>query len=169
MIFNGHGDTIQYRAFQDGVIYLDNDTPLEISRLKIEIQIAVDRGLQIAIFNCCNGLGLAEQLSDLNIPYIIVMREIVPNQCAQNFLRQLLDLYSQGDSFPAAFKQARQSLRLSPGGFAQFADWLPILFHNPLSHHVTWRVGYFRPKSSRLATISVSQIVGSGLVHYSVR
>ena len=139
LIFNGHGDTIQYRAFQDGVIYLDNDTPLEISRLKIEIQIAVDRGLQIAIFNCCNGLGLAEQLSDLNIPYIIVMREIVPNQCAQNFLRQLLDLYSQGDSFPAAFKQARQSLRLSPGGFAQFADWLPILFHNPLSHHVTWR------------------------------
>lgn len=121
------------------IIYLDNDTPLEISRLKSEIKIAVDRGLQIAIFNCCNGLGLAEQLSDLNIPYIIVMREIVPNQCAQDFLRQLLDLYSQGDSFPVAFKQARQSLRLSPGGFAQFADWLPILFHNPLSHHVTWR------------------------------
>jgi hypothetical protein len=139
LIFNGHGDTVRYQYFGDGVIYLDNDTPLEISRLKTEIQTAVDRGLQIAIFNCCNGLGLAEQLSDLNIPYIIVMREIVPNQCAQDFLQQLLTRYSQGDSFPAAFRQARQSLCLSPGGFTQFADWLPILFHNPLSHHVTWR------------------------------
>jgi hypothetical protein len=139
LIFNGHGDTIQYQSFQDGVIYLDNDTPVEISRLKLEIQTAVDRGLQIAIFNCCNGLGLAEQLSDINIPYIIVMREIVPNQCAQDFLKQLLDRYSQGDSFPAAFKYARQSLQLSSGGFAQFADWLPILFHNPLSNDVTWR------------------------------
>jgi hypothetical protein len=139
LIFNGHGDTIRYKSFQDGVIYLDNDTPLEISRLKTEIQIAVNRGLQIAIFNCCNGLGLAEQLSDLNIPYIIVMREIVPNQCAQDFLKQLLTQYSQGDSFPAAFKRARDSLKLTAGGFAQFADWLPILFHNPLSDRVTWR------------------------------
>jgi hypothetical protein len=139
LIFNGHGDTIQYQSFQDGVIYLDNDTPVEISRLKLEIQTAVDRGLQIAIFNCCNGLGLAEQLSDINIPYIIVMREIVPDRCAQDFLKQLLDRYSRGDSFPAAFKYARQSLRLSSGGFAQFADWLPILFHNPLSNDVTWQ------------------------------
>ncbi len=139
LIFNGHGDTLQYQSFRDGVIYLDNDTPLEISRLKLEIQTAVDRGLQIAIFNCCNGLGLAEQLSDINIPYIIVMREIVPNQCAQDFLKQLLARYSQGDSFPAAFKYARQSLQLSSVGFAQFADWLPILFHNPLSNDVTWQ------------------------------
>jgi hypothetical protein len=139
LIFNGHGNTIDYQFGQEGVIYFDNDHPIEISRLKTTIQIAVERGLQIAIFNCCNGLGLAEQLSDLNIPYIIVMREIVPNQCAQDFLRQLLTQYSRGDSFPAAFKQARKSLKLSVGGFAQFADWLPILFHNPLSDQVTWR------------------------------
>ena len=138
-IFNGHGNTIEYQSGQDGVIYLDNDCPIEISRLKVEIQTAVGRGLQIAIFNCCNGLGLAEQLSDLHIPYLIVMREIIPNQCAQDFLKQLLTRYSQGNSFPVAFKQARQSLQLSSGGFAQFADWLPILFHNPLSDRVTWR------------------------------
>jgi hypothetical protein len=138
-IFNGHGNTTTYNSCLDGVIYLDNQTQIEISRLKIEIKIAVDRGLQIAIFNCCNGLGLAEQLSDLHIPYIIVMREIIPNQCAQDFLKQLLTQYSRGSSFPAAFRQARESLRLSAGGFAQFADWLPILFHNPLSNYVTWR------------------------------
>ncbi len=137
-IFYGHGDTIEYQSFQDGVIYLDNDTPLEISRLRLELQAAIDRGLQIAIFNCCNGLGLAEQVTDLNIPYIIVMREIIPNQIAQEFLENLLSEYSRGESFPAAFQQARQKMRLAPGGFAQFADWLPILFHNPLSQSVTW-------------------------------
>jgi hypothetical protein len=137
-IFYGHGDTIEYQSFQDRVIYLDNDTPLEISRLRLELQSAIDRGLQIAIFNCCNGLGLAEQVTDLNIPYIIVMREIIPNQIAQEFLESLLTEYSEGESFPAAFQQARQNMRLAPGGFAQFADWLPILFHNPLSQSVTW-------------------------------
>ncbi len=137
-IFYGHGDTIEGQSIRDGAIYLDNDTPLEISKLRIEIQTAIDRGLQIAIFNCCNGLGLAEQVTDLNIPYIIVMREIIPNLTAQSFLEDLLTAYSQGLSFPAAFQSARQRLRLSPGGFAKFADWLPILFHNPLSQSVTW-------------------------------
>jgi hypothetical protein len=103
------------------------------------LQRAIDRGLQIAIFNCCNGLGLAEQIADLNIPYIIVMREVIPNQTAQGFLENLLLQYSQGETFPAAFNYARQQLRLGTGGFAQFADWLPILFHNPLSDSVTWQ------------------------------
>jgi hypothetical protein len=137
-IFNGHGNPLTDSSYSDGVIYLDNDTPIEISRLKREIKKAVDRGLQIMIFNCCNGLGLAEQLSDLNIPYLIVMREIVPNQCAQDFLDRLLKLYSQGNSFPIAFKQARESLKRSSGGFAKFADWLPILFHHQSIDRVSW-------------------------------
>jgi hypothetical protein len=143
-IFNGHGNTIRststnYPDLQEGVIYLDNDTPIEISRLKQELRVAVDRGLQIAIFNCCSGLGLAAQLSDIDLPYIIVMREIIPCSIAQQFLADLLTEYSRDVSFPAAFKYARKRLILSAGEFAKFADWLPILFHNPLSRHVTWQ------------------------------
>jgi hypothetical protein len=143
-IFNGHGDTVEYSSSSDfnlreGFIYLDNNTRLEISALKREVRSAVDRGLQIAIFNCCRGLGLLEQLSDLNIPYIIVMRELIPSDVAQQFLTDLLTQYSQGDTFPEAFKYARQRLALSGGEFARFADWLPILFHNPLSNSVTWQ------------------------------
>jgi hypothetical protein len=143
-IFNGHGNTIRstsspYPSLQEGIIYLDNDTPIEISRLKQELRVAVDRGLQIAIFNCCSGLGLASQLSDIDLPYIIVMREVIPCSIAQQFLADLLTEYSHGASFPAAFKYARQRLLLAAGEFAKFADWLPILFHNPLSRHVTWQ------------------------------
>ena len=143
-VFNGHGKTIRTATTNDpnsqaGIIYLDNDTPIEISRLKQSLRAAVDRGLQIAIFNCCSGLGLAAQLSDIDLPYIIVMREIIPCSIAQQFLADLLTEYSQGQSFPAAFKYARQRLILAAGEFARFADWLPILFHNPLSRHVTWQ------------------------------
>lgn len=140
-IFNGHGETIENDALylNAGIIYLDNQTPLEISRLKIEVEQAVKRGLKIAVFNCCRGLGLAAQLSDVNLPYMIVMREKIPDQVAQQFLVDLLTQYSQGDSFPEAFRYARQRLVLAAGGFAQFADWLPVLFHNRLSQHVTWQ------------------------------
>ena len=140
-IFNGHGDTIDDPVIDvsDGLIYLDSQTPLEIGRLKIDLQIAVDRGLKIAIFNCCRGLGLADRLSDINLPYIIVMRERIPDRVAQQFLTDILTQYSQGDSFPAAFRAARQRLVLSPDSFAQFATWLPILFHNPLTDHLTWQ------------------------------
>jgi hypothetical protein len=143
-VFNGHGNTIRAATtnepdLQAGIIYLDNDTPIEIGKLKQSLRVAVDRGLQIAIFNCCSGLGLAAQLSDIDLPYIIVMREIIPCSIAQQFLADLLTEYSRGESFPAAFQYARQRLILATGEFARFADWLPILFHNPLSRHITWQ------------------------------
>ncbi len=140
-IFNGHGDTVEDNAidYREGIIYLDAATSIEIGQLKIAIERAVDRGLQIAIFNCCRGLGLAEQLSDVNLPYIIVMREKIPDRVAQQFLTDLLEEYSQGQSFPAAFRYARERLILSESIFAKFADWLPVLFHNPLSQDVTWQ------------------------------
>lgn len=140
-IFNGHGDTIENEIVdsQEGLIYLDNHTPLEIGKLRNDLKCAIDRGLQIAIFNCCRGLGLADRLSDVNIPYIIVMREKIPDRVAQNFLVDLLTKYSQGDNFPTAFKYARERMSRANENFSQFADWLPVLFHNPLSDHVSWK------------------------------
>jgi hypothetical protein len=131
--FGGHGDSIE----GEGIIYLDERTPLEISVLKREFQIAVDRGLQIAVFNCCSGLGLAEQLIDVNIPYIIVMRVEIPNYLAKQFLQDLLIRYRQGADFTQAFKFARHQLSLASS--SKFANWLPVLFHNPLSKSVTWQ------------------------------
>jgi hypothetical protein len=131
--FGGHGDS----TAEEGIIYLDHKTPLEISVLKQSFQTAVDRGLQIAVFNCCRGLGLADQLIDVNIPYIIVMRVEIPNFLAKQFLKDLLIQYRQGADFAQAFKFARHQLSLiSP---VKFANWLPILFHNPLSKSVTWQ------------------------------
>jgi hypothetical protein len=82
-------------------------------------------------------LGLADQLIDVNIPYIIVMRVEIPNFLAKQFLKDLLIQYRQGADFAQAFKFARHQLSLTSP--TKFADWLPVLFHNPLSKSVTWQ------------------------------
>lgn len=45
----------------------------------------------IAIFNSCDGLGLAQELADLHIPQMIVIKEPVPDKLAQEFLKYFLN------------------------------------------------------------------------------
>jgi hypothetical protein len=143
LFFGGHGETIELDIAGNpqtfGAIYLDKETSIEIDKIKKDLQQAVDRGLQIAIFNCCSGLGLAQELADLNIPYLIVMRSQISDQLAQQFCRDLLLRYSQGASFPAAFQYARERLKPATDRPGEFESWLPMLLHNPNSNHVTWQ------------------------------
>jgi hypothetical protein len=139
LYISGHGESVEYESDRDGIIYLNPHTPLEISTLKAEVKKAVDRGLQIAIFNCCSGLGIAHQLSDVNLPYTIVMRAEIPNRIAQDFLEHLLSAYSSGTDFVRAFQLARDRISISTESWLKFANWLPVLFHNPLSYPVVWQ------------------------------
>ncbi len=144
LFFGGHGETIELDmaagAQQNlGTIYLDKNTPIAIDKIKKDLKQAVDRGLQIAIFNCCSGLGLAEEIADLNIPYLIVMRSQIPDKLAQQFCRDLLLRYSQGYLFTNAFQYARDRLKPATDRTDEFESWLPMLFHNPNSSHVTWQ------------------------------
>ncbi|NJL10173.1 MAG: hypothetical protein HC908_08410 [Calothrix sp. SM1_7_51] len=54
---------------------------------------AIQKGLKLAIFNSCEGLGLARQLASLHIPQVIVMREPVPDKVAQEFLKYFLQFF----------------------------------------------------------------------------
>ncbi|NJR32726.1 MAG: hypothetical protein HC778_07820 [Chamaesiphon sp. CSU_1_12] len=75
LFFGGHGSTIELELEAKiqtvGKIFLDKDTPISIDTIKTDLKQAIERGLQIAIFNCCSGLGIAHQLSDVNIPYLM--------------------------------------------------------------------------------------------------
>jgi hypothetical protein len=139
LYISGHGKSVEYESELEGVIYLNPQTTLEISTLKAEVKKAVICGLQIAVFNCCSGLGIAHQLSDINIPYLIVMRAEIPNRIAQEFLEKLLFEYSSGADFVRAFQLARDRISISTESWLKFANWLPVLFHNPLSHPVSWQ------------------------------
>jgi hypothetical protein len=142
LFFGGHGETIELELEANtqsiGTIYLDKDTPISISKIKADLKQAIERGLQIAIFNCCSGLGLAQELADLNLPYLVVMRSQIPDKLAQQFCQDLLSRYSQGGDFTTAFHYARGRLITRTDRNDEFESWLPMLVHNPQSNLVTW-------------------------------
>ncbi|NEO03549.1 MAG: CHAT domain-containing protein, partial [Moorea sp. SIO3I7] len=77
VFFSGHGESQQ--DGQEGRIELNQNLRVTISDLKDALGEAIGKGLWLAIFNCCDGLGIANQLAgqDLYLPQIIVMREAI--------------------------------------------------------------------------------------------
>lgn len=136
LFFAGHSSS--QPNFETGQIYINQTDSLTIDQLRYALKKAVERGLKIAIFNSCDGLGLAQNLADLQIPQIIVMRLPVPDQVAQAFLKYFLESFSQGESFYLSVRQAREQLQ---GWEDQFpcATWLPMIFQNPAIMPPTWQ------------------------------
>jgi len=123
LFFAGHSRT----EGETGIIYINQSDSLTIHDLRYALKKTIENGLQLAIFNSCDGLGLAQDLADLNMPQIIVMREPVPDKVAQEFLKYFLRSFSTGQSFNLAVKEARERLQ---GWENQFpcASWLPVIF-----------------------------------------
>jgi hypothetical protein len=120
-----------------GRIYLNQTDSLTFEELKFSVRRAVERGLKIAIFNSCDGLGLARDLAELKIPQTVIMREPVPDRVSQDFLKYFLDAFSSGQSFYLAVRDARERLQ---GLEDQFpcATWLPVIFQNAPVVPPTW-------------------------------
>ena len=135
LFFAGHSSS----QGEKGRLFINRTESLTVEQLKYGLRKAIEHGLQLAIFNSCDGLNLAEDLADLNMPQVIVMREPVPDRVAQLFLKLFLDLYSQGKSSYLAVRQARERLHEKglddeyPG-----ACWLPVIYQNPTVTPPSW-------------------------------
>ncbi|MEM9090728.1 MAG: CHASE2 domain-containing protein [Cyanobacteria bacterium P01_F01_bin.53] len=129
-----------------GEILLNATDKLTIPQLKHALKKAIDRGLNTAIFNSCDGLGLAADLADLHIPQVLVMREPVPDQIAHAFLQGFLDSFSSGTPFYLAVREAREQLQ---GLEAQFpcATWLPVIVQNLAEVPPTWQTLQGKPSA----------------------
>jgi len=123
----------------EGQIFINSTESLKIEELKAGLEKSIEHGLQLAIFNSCDGLKLAEDLADLNIPQVIVMREPVPDRAAQQFLKFFLKAFSSGESLYLAVRQARKRLHETgwddncPG-----VSWLPVIYQNPTVGALNW-------------------------------
>ncbi|MDZ8224920.1 CHASE2 domain-containing protein [Nostoc sp. ChiVER01] len=133
LFFAGHSKS----EGETGRIYINDQDSLTIADLKYALRNAVTNGLQLAIFNSCDGLGLAQELQDLHIPQIIVMREPVPDLVAQAFLKHFLAAFSSGASLYIAVRTAREKLQGLEDKFPG-ATWLPIICENPAAIPMTW-------------------------------
>lgn len=134
LFFAGHS----HSQGDKGKIHINPTSRLTISELKNALKYAITRGLKIAIFNSCDGLGLAKQLSDLHISQIIVMREEVPDLVAQEFVKHFLGAFSDGQSFYLAARYARSRLQGLEDEFPG-ASWLPVIYQNPAEETLTWQ------------------------------
>ncbi|PSB54109.1 hypothetical protein C7B67_00100 [filamentous cyanobacterium Phorm 6] len=133
LFFAGHSCT----EGETGIIYINKTESLTIPDLKYALKKAIEKGLQLAIFNSCDGLGLAQDLADLNLPQMIVMREPVPDKVAQEFLKYFLRSFSGGQSFYLAVKEARQRLHGLENQFP-CASWLPVICQNLAVIPLAW-------------------------------
>jgi CHASE2 domain-containing sensor protein len=133
LFFAGHSHTTDTK----GYIQLNKADSLDIAELKHSLRHAINNGLQLAIFNSCDGLGLAWELGELNIPQIILMREKVPDVVAQTFLRYFLQGYSTGTPLYTAVRQARDRLESLEKTFP-CATWLPVIYQHPALSPTSW-------------------------------
>jgi uncharacterized protein YjbI with pentapeptide repeats len=134
--FSGHSSSEIDRS--SGWININRTDELTIPELKNALETAIARGLQIAIFNSCDGLGIARQLAQLHIPQIVVFREIVPDIVAQEFLKNFLTAFASGKSFYLAVREAREKLQ-SLEQYFPCATWLPVIVQNPAEVPPTWQ------------------------------
>jgi CHASE2 domain-containing sensor protein len=136
LFFAGHSSSSQERT--TGQIYINQTDKLNLEELRYGLTKAIANGLKIAIFNSCDGLGLAKALSDLKIPQIIVMREPVPDRVAQDFLTEFLTLYARGSSFYKSVRAAREKLQGLEDKFP-CATWLPTVYQQGTNYPPTWK------------------------------
>ncbi|GAB1544448.1 hypothetical protein NUACC21_71240 [Scytonema sp. NUACC21] len=133
LFFAGHS----HSQGEKGQLHINKTSSLTIAELKNALKFAISHGLKMAIFNSCDGLGLAQELADLQIPQIIVMREEVPDLVAQEFVKHFLGAFSRGQSFYLAVRYARLRLQGLEDEFPG-ASWLPVICQNPAEDPLTW-------------------------------
>lgn len=168
LFFAGHSSSDQGK----GKFIIAQDQWVSPSEMRFAIQKAAQKGLKLAIFNSCDGLAIAQDLVQNDVPFIITMREPVPDDVAQAFLAYFLKAYAAGQSLFQAFQQAQKRLE-SMEDCCPCARWLPVLICNPLvsapdwphllgQSHETQRVSpkrRFRPQLGSLVFISMLLLI----------
>lgn len=140
LFFAGHSYTQDHQ--QDGELLLKPGTFISIDDLLPGLQVAVQNGLKLAIFNSCDGLGLANKLlTKTHIPAVVVFREPVPDEVARCFLQYFLQEFSSGTPLFLCARKARNQLRFlekrSPHPLP-CASWLPVVCQNPSQSELIW-------------------------------
>ncbi|NJM58744.1 MAG: CHAT domain-containing protein [Synechococcales cyanobacterium RU_4_20] len=122
-----------------GQIGLNDTDALSFSELSRGLKQAVQNGLTLAILNSCDGMELAQQLGQAQLPYAVVMRELVPDDVAQLFLGYFLSALGKGEPLPRAMRTAREQLKEGVEHEFPCASWLPVLCQNAAAPELRWQ------------------------------
>lgn len=128
IFFAGHADK-KHELFP-GHLYINKTEKINLEQLRNGLKNSLSKGLKLVILNCCYSLDVAESLTDLNIPQMIVMRESIADKAAHEFLKNFLIAFKEGKPFYLAVREAQEKLE---GIESQYpgASWLPVILQNP--------------------------------------
>jgi CHASE2 domain-containing sensor protein len=129
LFFAGHSNET---ALTGGELGIAPHTSISMSELEDSLHQAKERGLQFAIFNSCSGINIAESLINLGLSQVVVMREPIHNQVAQEFLVQFLNSLAQYKDVHEALLDASQFLKQEEKRISYPSAYLvPSLFRHP--------------------------------------
>ncbi|WP_413176357.1 CHASE2 domain-containing protein [Anabaena azotica] len=158
IFFAGHSETDQ----DIGIIYINDQEYIEIQNLRYALQEVISKGLKLAIFNSCDGLGLAYELEKLNISNLIVMRDIVADEVAQQFLNDLLRCFAiENKPLHLAELEARKKLQGLENSFPS-ASSMPVIYQNFADEPQYWQDWFKKPQPRPWKEIV--KVVGVSLV-----
>lgn len=128
LFFAGHSNETPLTG---GEIAIAPNITLSIAEIASAINTALERGLQFAIFNSCNGLSIANTLIDLGLSQVAVMREPIHNSVASEFLLLFLQSLAQFKDVYEALSSASQYLKLERNLTYPSSYLIPSLFCHP--------------------------------------
>lgn len=149
LYFAGHSRT----EGEIGWLDINQQDSLTIAEFRQALSNAVANGLHLAIFNSCDGLGLAVQLQASQIPQVIVMREFVPDLVAQRFLKYLLAALICSKSLYLAVRQARDRVKEDLEKNFPCASWLPVICQNAATAPMAWALPKISFNSRQLKNV----------------
>jgi hypothetical protein len=128
LFFAGHSNETQMTGGELGIA---PGVSISINEIKPQLMVAKKLGLQVAIFNSCSGLSIADALVDIGFSQVVVMREPVHNRVAQEFLVRFLQGLAKYLDVYESMMAARQFLRMEKSHTYPSAYLVPSLFCHP--------------------------------------
>jgi hypothetical protein len=125
LVYNGHSNS------ENGGQILIGTGTVKIQDFEQDFRQAVRRGLKIAFFNSCDGLGIADFLTaKVGVPAVIVMKEPVPDHFANRFFISFIkDFFKDGNSLSIALENSRKSNEYIKAQFPGSSS-LPVLIYS---------------------------------------
>ena len=128
LFFAGHSNETYLTG---GEIAIAPNTSLYLSELETHLSIAKKKGLQVAIFNSCSGLSIANKLIDLGISQVAIMREPIHNQVATDFIVKFSQALAEYKDVHECLLAASQYLKVEKNLTYPSSYLVPSLFCHP--------------------------------------
>jgi CHASE2 domain-containing sensor protein len=128
LFFAGHSNET---ALTGGEIAIAHNVTLSISEIAPALTNAIAKGLQFALFNSCKGLSIANNLIDLGLSQVAIMREPIHNKVAEEFFLRFLKTLAEFKDVHEALISASQYLKQEKNITYPSTYLIPSLFRHP--------------------------------------